>query len=327
MPQIIMEDLHKTFRVPVRQEGFLNAVKSVIRREHHTVRALQEISFTLDEGELVGYIGPNGAGKSTTVKIMSGILVPDSGRCEILGNTPWKQRVKHVRNIGVVFGQRSQLWWDVPVIESFDLLRDIYRVPQSDYTRMRDELTAVLSLGPLLEVPVRQLSLGQRMRCELAASLLHRPPVLFLDEPTIGLDAVSKIAVRDFIRRINRERNVTVILTTHDMDDIEALCSRVMVIGRGKLLFDGDIHRLRNTVTPERIMKIDFTSPPRRLDFPCTSLAFFDDCHVEFRFNPTESPVTDLIGMISRENGIRDFVVENPPIEEIVAKMYGGFAL
>ena len=233
MSQIVVEDLTKTFQVAERAPGIWGALKGVVRRRYRTVDALDGVSFSIEPGELVGYIGPNGAGKSTTVKIISGILVPDSGRCEILGRVPWKQRVAHVRDIGVVFGQRTQLWWDLPVIESFDLLRDIYRVPQHEYSAARDELVSAMELAPLLDVPVRQLSLGQRMRCDLAAALLHSPPILFLDEPTIGLDAVSKLAFRDFIKRFNRERGVTVILTTHDMDDIDALCTRVMVIGSG----------------------------------------------------------------------------------------------
>lgn len=325
--QIIVENLYKSFRVPIGKSGLFSSVRSFVKREHREIQALRDISFELRAGELVGYIGPNGAGKSTTVKIMSGILVPDSGTCEVLGRTPWKQRKEHVRNIGVVFGQRTQLWWDVAVIESFDLLKDIYRVPRSEYLKMKDELVEVLSLHSLLNMPVRQLSLGQRMRCELAASLLHQPPVLFLDEPTIGLDAVSKIAVRDFIRKINRDRNVTVILTTHDMDDIEALCSRIMVIGKGTLLFDGSISRLRNTVTPERVIKIDFLEIPRRLEYPMASLSFFDDNHAEFRFNPESVTATEIIRMISQDNQIRDFVIENPPIEEIIARIYDGFTI
>ena len=194
-------------------------MRGVAHRRYRTVNALDGVSFVIEPGELVGYIGPNGAGKSTTIKVIAGILVPDSGRCEILGRVPWKDRIAHVRDIGVVFGQRTQLWWDLPVIDSFDLLRDIYRVPRPDYTRTRDEMIEVLDLEALLDVPVRQLSLGQRMRCDLAAALLHAP--------SIGLDAVAKLAFRDFIRRFNAERGVTVILTTHDLDDIEALCTRV----------------------------------------------------------------------------------------------------
>src|SRR5436309_91714 len=239
MPEIIVQDLVKTFRVSERAPGMWGAVRGLVRRRHRTVRALDGISFALDAGELVGYIGPNGAGKSTTVKVLAGILVPDSGRCEVLGRVPWRERIAHVSRIGVVFGQRTQLWWDLPVVESFELLRDIYRVPQGRYAAARDELVALLALEPLLDTPVRQLSLGQRMRCDLAAALLHAPSLLFLDEPTIGLDAVSKLAVRDFIRRLNRERGVTVILTTHDMDDVEALSSRVILIAAGRLLSGG----------------------------------------------------------------------------------------
>ncbi len=261
MPQIIVDRLVKTFRVSERTAGLWGAVRGLVRRQHRTVRALDGISFALDAGELVGYIGPNGAGKSTTVKTLAGILVPDSGRCEVLGRVPWRERIAHVSRIGVVFGQRTQLWWDLPVMESFELLRDIYRVPNEKYHAARDELIALLDLEPLLDVPVRQLSLGQRMRCDLAAALLHAPPILFLDEPTIGLDAVSKLAVRDFVKRLNRERGVTVILTTHDMDDIEALCTRVIVIGDGRILSDGTLSELRSRVTRERWLTVDLVEP------------------------------------------------------------------
>lgn len=194
---------------------------------------------------MVGYIGPNGAGKSSTIKILSGILTPDSGTCLVNGRVPWKDRIRHASQIGVVFGQRTQLWWDVPVADSFDLLKDIYRIDPALYRKNRDELTELLDLSQLLRTPARQLSLGQRMRCEIAASLLHSPKVLFLDEPTIGLDAVSKLAVRSFIRRLNETRRITVILTTHDMQDIEALASRILLIGKGKILLDGTLDDIR----------------------------------------------------------------------------------
>src|SRR5215475_6871093 len=234
VPQIVVEQLVKTYQIAERAPGLWGALRGLARRRHRTVRALDGVSFAIERGELVGYIGPNGAGKSTTVKALSGILVPDSGRCEVAGRVPWRDRLAHVAKIGVVFGQRTQLWWDLPVVESFELLRDIYRVEPKRFARTFDELIALLDLAPLLDVPVRQLSLGQRMRCDLAAALLHAPEILFLDEPTIGLDAVSKLAVRDFIQRLNRDDGVTVILTTHDMDDIEALCTRVMVIAGGQ---------------------------------------------------------------------------------------------
>ena len=246
MPLVAAEDLVKTYRVAERRPGLWGAVRGIARRRQRTVRALDRASFALEAGELVGCIGPNGAGKSTTVKLLSGIIVPDSGRCEIAGRVPWRERAAHVAGIGVVFGQRTQLWWDLPVVESFDLLRHIYKVEEGAYRRRLEELAAVLDIEPLLDVPVRQLSLGQRMRCDLAAALLHDPALLFLDEPTIGLDAVSKLAVRGFVMRLNRERGTTVILTTHDMDDVEALCSRVMVIGRGRILMDGTVAALRS---------------------------------------------------------------------------------
>lgn len=327
MSQITVENLRKTFKVNRRQSGFLNSVKGFAHRQTITVNALNGISFNLEEGELVGYIGPNGAGKSTTIKIMSGILTPDSGKCEIMGRTPWKHRIEHVRRIGVVFGQRTQLWWDVPVGDSFDLLKDIYKIPLQQYQKTRDELIESLRLQTIIDTPVRQLSLGQKMRCELAASLLHQPPILFLDEPTIGLDAVSKLAVRDFIRKINRERDVTVILTTHDMDDIEALCSRIMLIGKGKILLDGTIEQIRNTISPERVMTIDFLSTPTDISFPGIIEVHGDDGRLELRFNPTVISATELLNKITASNEIKDFMIENPPIEEIVAKLYGEFKI
>ena len=242
---IQVKHLCKTYRVSRREGGLKQAIKALGRRETHEIRALDDLSFTIGDGEIVGYIGPNGAGKSSTIKVLSGILVPDSGECIVNGRVPWKQRKQHVAEIGVVFGQRSQLWWDVPVTDSFELLKDIYRVDDKVYRRNVDELTELLDLGELLRTPTRQLSLGQRMRCEIAAALLHDPKVLFLDEPTIGLDAVSKLAVRSFIQQRNREHGTTVLLTTHDMQDIEALATRILLIGHGKLLLDGSFEDVR----------------------------------------------------------------------------------
>ncbi|MCI8922336.1 ABC transporter ATP-binding protein [Oscillospiraceae bacterium 21-37] len=242
---IEVSHLRKTFRVARRDKGFQNAVKALFRREYEEIHALNDISFSIGEGEMVGYIGPNGAGKSSTIKVLSGVLTPDGGECRVDGRVPWKQRVKHVAQIGVVFGQRSQLWWDVPVIDSFELLKDIYKIPDALYRKNVGDLTELLDLSQLLRTPTRQLSLGQRMRCEIAASLLHSPKILFLDEPTIGLDAVSKLAVRDFVKRLNKEHKTTVILTTHDMQDIEALASRVILIGKGKILLDGTLDDIR----------------------------------------------------------------------------------
>lgn len=242
---IEMRGINKTYHVRRREAGLGSAVKSLFAHDTRDVPALRDMSFTIPDGQIVGYIGPNGAGKSTTIKILCGILRPDSGTCAVNGLVPWEDRKRHVARLGVVFGQRSQLWWDVPVMDSYLLLRDIYRVPEDRFRENVDMLTELLDLGDLLKTPARTLSLGQRMRCEIAAALLHSPQVLFLDEPTIGLDAVSKLRVRDFIREQNRQRGTTVILTTHDMQDIDALCQRVLLIGKGRLLLDGAPQEIR----------------------------------------------------------------------------------
>lgn len=241
---ITMKGISKTYRVRARQSGMKHAVKGLFSRAYTEIQAINDMTFTIPDGQIVGYIGPNGAGKSTTIKILSGILRPDSGSCTVNGMVPWENRKQYVSQLGVVFGQRSQLWWDVPVMDSFRLLKDIYRVPEEEFQCNLSRLTEQLEIENLLKVPARTLSLGQKMRCEIAAALLHSPRVLFLDEPTIGLDAISKLRVREFIQRENQEREITVILTTHDMQDIEALCHRVLLIGKGQLLLDGSTQEI-----------------------------------------------------------------------------------
>ncbi len=323
MSQVLVTDLVKTFQIAERPPGTWGAVRGLVHRTYRTVHALNGISFALAPGELVGYIGPNGAGKSTTVKTLAGILVPDSGQCEVLGRVPWKERRAHVQQIGVVFGQRTQLWWDLPVVESFDLLRDIYRVSPQDYQQTRAELVALLNLEPLLDVPVRQLSLGQRMRCDLAAALLHAPPLIFLDEPTIGLDAVSKLAVRDFIKKLNRERGVTVILTTHDMDDIEALCTRIILIGQGQILSDGTLEDLRRRVSRERWLIVDLVDVNEPVGDPDAVVIRREEHRVTLGFDPECVSSAALISRITARHAVRDLFVQNPPIEEIIARLYG----
>jgi ABC-2 type transport system ATP-binding protein len=322
VPQIVVENLRKAFQIAERRPGLWGAVRGLARRSYKTVHALDGIGFSVEAGELVGYIGPNGAGKSTTVKVLAGILVPDGGRCEIRGRVPWKQRIAHVGEIGVVFGQRTQLWWDLPVVESFELLRDIYRVDAARYAAKRAELIEVLDIANLLDTPVRQLSLGQRMRCDLAAALLHAPPILFLDEPTIGLDAVSKLAVRAFVKKLNRE-GTTVLLTTHDMDDIEALCTRVMVIGSGKILSDGTLSDLRARVTRERWLTIDLASG-EWTDEPDTSVIRREGARVVLAFDPQTVTPAELIRRVTSKHAVVDLFVENPPIETIIARLYEG---
>ncbi len=322
MPQILVENLVKVFDVSERQAGLGGAVRGLLRRRQRAVRALDGISFGLSAGELVGYIGPNGAGKSTTVKVLGGILVPDGGRCEVSGRVPWRERTTHVRRIGVVFGQRTQLWWDLPVADSFELLRELYQLSSADYRATHDELVDRLSLAPLLDTPVRQLSLGQRMRCDLAASLLHRPDILFLDEPTIGLDAPAKLAVRDFVRRLNRERGVTVILTTHDLDDIEALCQRVLLINHGRVLIDGTLEQLRAGAGGQRRLIIDLAEDVAEVRDPAAVVLERDGQRVTLGFDPRQVSPAELIGRLAAAYPVRDLFVENAPIEEIVAELY-----
>lgn len=323
MPQIHVENLTKTYRIAERKAGLRGAFAGLVKRRYRTIEALAGVSFDLEAGELVGYIGPNGAGKSTTVKIMSGILVPDSGTCIINGSVPWQDRTRFVSGIGVVFGQRTQLWWDLPVIESFELLAEIYRVPNDNYRRRLAELEGLLDLGDFLDTPVRQLSLGQRMRCDLAASLLHNPPILFLDEPTIGLDAISKLAVRDFIKQLNREQGTTVILTTHDMDDIEALCRRIIVIGSGRILSDGTLVDLRRRVSRERWLIVDLTDDQPPPEIADARIVQREGARVIYGFDPGQLPAADLIAAVSARTSVRDIFVENPPIEQIIARLYG----
>ena len=326
-PLIVVQNLTKTFRVAERRSGAWNALAGLVRRRYRTVNAIQDVSFTLAEGELLGLIGPNGAGKSTTIKILCGILEPTSGRCEVGGLVPWRERVRHVARIGAVFGQRTQLWWDLPVIESFELLRDIYRVPGAVYERSRDELIERLDLERLLATPVRQLSLGQRMRCEIAASLLHEPRVLFLDEPTIGLDAVAKLAVREFVKTLNRERGVTVILTTHDMHDIEALTERVIVIGRGTILADGSLTTLRRGALAERRLLVHFAGEPAVVAIPDVTVRQRQGRSLELAFDPRKVPAHRLIARVAAEYEVEDVHLEEPPIEEAIARFYAQHAV
>lgn len=322
---IEVEHLCKTFTVSRRDAGMKQALGALFRREKETIRALDDVSFRIEDGEMVGYIGPNGAGKSSTIKVMSGILTPDSGNCRINGLVPWKQRKEHVSRIGVVFGSRSQLWWDIPVTDSFALLRDIYRIPDDVYHKNLSRLTEMLSLQQILRTPARQLSLGQRMRCEIAASLLHDPAVLFLDEPTIGLDAVSKLAVRDFIRQLNREKATTIILTTHDMQDIEALAGRIILIGKGKILMDGDTGQLSRQLSPSRTVRV---SVRRFADIPLPQGVQLIEKRGEeggqliFSVDTENVPIPQLISLLSAHLEMYDLSVENVSMDELVLSLY-----
>ena len=313
---IYVNGLSKCFTVRKKRE------KGALFREKETIQALKDVSFSIDQGELIGYIGPNGAGKSTTVKILSGILTPDGGEALVGGQVPWKDRKTYVRRIGVVFGQRIQLWWDVPILDSYSLLRDIYRIPEEKYRKRLDELAGALDLGRLMRTPLRQMSLGQRMRAELCGSLLHQPEILFLDEPTIGLDAVSKLALRDFLRWENREHRTTILLTTHDMEDIAALCSRVMVLGHGQKLYDGPLQELLGRYDRTRSATIRYDSGDCVPALPPCVAMERDGDGFRLSYRPDELPTAELLSLLQQAGPIREMTVQSRNIDHLIADMY-----
>ena len=316
MSYIHVSSLCKHFDVRLKRE------KGRLTRRRERIQALKDVSFDIEPGELVGYIGPNGAGKSTTVKILSGILTPDSGDVTVDGLIPWKERKAHVRGIGVVFGQRTQLWWDVPIADSFDLLKDIYRVDGAAYKRRLQELVDALDLGALIRTPLRQLSLGQRMRAELCGSLLHSPKLLFLDEPTIGLDAVSKLALRDFLKWENRVNRTTILLTTHDMEDIAALCPRVMVLGHGKKLYDGALSELLSRFDTLRTATVRYDREIAIPSLPGGAEAELrgDTLTVTYRTDRTE--IGQLLPILQGAGAIREMTVQPQNVDHLIAAMY-----
>jgi ABC-2 type transport system ATP-binding protein len=334
MAVIEVEHLSKAFLVKRRQPGVLGALKALVAAPVETRWAVRDVSFAIEAGEFVGYIGPNGAGKSTTVKMLTGILVPSEGHVSVLGLDPATQRRAHAANIGVVFGQRTQLWWDLPLEESCDLLRAIYRIPNDRYRANLKRFRAILELDEFLRTPVRQLSLGQRMRGDLAAALLHDPPVIFLDEPTIGLDVVAKERIREFLRAVNRERGVTVLLTTHDMGDIEKLCPRVMIIDQGRLLYNGPLEAIRERYGRHRILVVDLheTRPEAEVRAALeevggngTSLAILLRSERQrhwIRFDRGTVSAAALIAAVSARLPVVDLAIEEPEIEGIIGRIY-----
>lgn len=322
MSKIIQfNQISKDFKILTKKKGggFLN----LFRREKKIINALSNISFEIEEGDIVGYIGPNGAGKSTTIKIMSGILTPTSGECSIMGKTPWKDRKNYVKNIGVVFGQRSQLWWDVPIIDSFQLLKDIYKIPTAEYEETLNELINTLNLTDLLNRPLRQLSLGQKMKCELAGSLLHRPKVLFLDEPTIGLDAVTKLAVRDFIKDINKRWGTTIILTTHDMNDIDALTNKIILIGRGQILYRGNFSAIKEKYGHIKEVEVEFAKEYDSIELDGYEVVSHNKNMATIRNNEDKAfHVKEFFNDITTKYDVVDFQVNSISVDEILAKLY-----
>ena len=327
MDIINVKNLSKSYKIAVRDGGFKSAIKAFFKRKYKVIKAVDNISFTVGEGEIVGYIGPNGAGKSTTIKMLAGILKPDSGNIVIDGMNPFDNRINYVKEIGVVFGQKSQLWWDIPAIESFDLLRDIYKIPNDEYMKTRDELVKLLELEEVIKMPVRQLSLGGRMKCELVASLLHNPKILFLDEPTIGLDAISKVVVRDFIKKINKEKKVTVILTTHDMADIESLANRVIVIGNGHKLYDGDILNIKKKYSNEKMVEIYYDNLKKIPKILNTSILSNENGVIRIKIDSKKVTVSDVTMEYSKVCEIKDINVLNTPIDDVIYKLYEDYKI
>lgn len=321
MNMIHVKNLSKTFKVPIRDSGLRASIKSFFKRKYKYVKAVDDISFDIKKGEIVGYIGPNGAGKSTTIKMLAGILNPDDGEILINGMIPTRDRVKYTKEIGVVFGQRSQLWWDIPVEDTFDLLKEIYKVPDDEYNKTKNKLVKLLELEEIIKVPVRQLSLGQRMRCEIAASLLHSPKILFLDEPTIGLDANSKIVVRNFIKEINKTNKITVILTTHDMSDIEYLASRIILIGKGKVLYDGSLDKIKNLFDKKKIVKIKTNDNLDDINIKGIIDINKEDNTYIYRIDTSILSLSSFIKKLSTYN-IDDIDVENQNIDDIILNLY-----
>jgi ABC-2 type transport system ATP-binding protein len=316
------QNLQKHFKVTKHHRGFGSTFRNLVTRQFEVVRAVDGIGFEIMPGELVGYLGPNGAGKSTTIKMLTGLLVPSGGELIVNGQVPWRERPRYVARIGAVFGQRTTLWWDLPVIESLDLLQHIYRIPPDRFRHNLAEFRALLDLDEFINRPVRSLSLGQRMRADLCAAMLHDPVILFLDDPTIGLDVVAKERIRRFIQTINRERGTTIILTTHDLLDVEKLCERVMIIDHGRLLFDGQLETLRDRFGGKRELVVDFAQDYADVSVNGAEVIEQTDSRVTYAFDRKALTASELIGRLSARYRISDLAVREPEIETTIRRIY-----
>lgn len=320
-PAIYLDKLSKTYLVPERDPGVMEAIRSLVNRRHKEVKAVDQVSFTVEPGEIVGFLGPNGAGKTTTLKMLSGLLHPTGGAGQVLGYEPWQRERDFLRRITLVMGQRNQLNWDIPASDSFELNRVIYRVPPDEYKHTLDELTELLDLGPLISKPVRNLSLGERMKCEIAAALLHRPQVLFLDEPTIGLDVTAQRRIREFLREYNRRHNATVLLTSHYMADVEALCKRVVVIHHGSILFDGPLTDLVARFSPHKTIIVDLEQRVEAVDYAkFGELVSQSEAQLTVRVPKAETP--KVASRLLAELPVSDLTIEEPPIEEVIEQVF-----
>lgn len=320
VPIIHVEDLVKEFRRPVRRDGRFGALRTLFSREYVVNRAVNGVSFDVEPGELVGYLGPNGAGKSTTIKMLTGILEPTAGTVSVAGVTPWRERERNARHIGVVFGQRSQLWWDLPLRDSLWLIGRLYDMPRDLFEARQREFIELLGLASFLDTPVRQLSLGQRMRGDLAAAMLYAPKILYLDEPTVGLDVAGKEAVRGFVRDLNRDSGTTVILTTHDLDDVEQLCERVVIIDQGAVMYDGTVDTLKSRFAPYRELVLHAKGEVS--DVPGATVIKQERGRVWIRFDPRKTTSADLIGSILARHTVTDLSIAEPELESVIRNIY-----
>ncbi len=325
MSVIDVKQLTKVFKIPKKEPGLGGAVKGLFHPQYQNKTAVNEISFQLNAGEIVGYIGVNGAGKSTTIKMLTGVLMPTSGSINVLGRDPHKQRVDNAHDIGVVFGQRTQLWWDLALIESLNLIAKIYNVHPVKYKLMLNQFTETLELDELLKIPVRNMSLGQKMRSELAAALIHEPRIVYLDEPTIGLDLIVKERIRDFIKAQCISKGMTVILTTHDLGDIEELCQRVIIIDDGRIIYDGPIETIKKRFGKFREITFETVEEVKRLDLPNgAEMLSTDDHKVQIRFDRTISTASKVAGTVMNQIDVRDFSLSEPELSDIVKQIYNG---
>ncbi|MDH5542690.1 MAG: ATP-binding cassette domain-containing protein [Nitrospinota bacterium] len=317
------QNLRKDFSVDESGQGFLGSVKALFNRRKKIIHAVENVTFSINRGEFVGYVGENGAGKSTTIKMLTGILVPTSGSAHVNGIIPYENRRQNAFRIGVVFGQRTQLWWDLPVRESFEMLRNIYRVTPEDFKTTMKRLNTALDLDPLLQMPVRKLSLGQRMRCDIAAALIHKPEILFLDEPTIGLDVVAKENIRTFLAETNRENGTTIILTTHDMNDIEKLCRRIIILDQGKVIYDGETDALKKKFAHEKVLEVDFHETEKDLSrIPELSIIREEGNKKWLKFENGPDHIGEIIGKLAQQYRLRDISVREPSVESIIRNIY-----
>lgn len=325
MATIHVENLVKTFRISQKDPGIAGAVKALFRPRYQEKVAVDGINFDIEPGEMVGYIGVNGAGKSTTIKMLTGILVPTSGRVEVLGRDPYRQREANARDIGVVFGQRTQLWWDLALIESLNLIARLYELEPARYRQLLGEFSETLDLAELLHVPIRSMSLGQKMRAELVATLIHEPKVIYLDEPTIGLDVVVKERIRAFVRQQNQEKGTTVLLTTHDLGDIEELCRRVIIIDAGRIIYDGPLSAIRDRFGKYRTISFETVGPIPALDLPAgTQVVSGGGDRLEVRFDRTCTTASRVTAAVMNQVEVGDFALAEPDLGSIVKQIYGG---